>query len=452
MKRTINRSLLFALLVTTSLGATMLAPNSVLAAADNTIAYQAKKLTAPQMLAKQQQAVAFILKNFKAIDPKKRGKSAPFLKALASTAKSIEAVKTAAEAKDKKAFANALPVMAQSIATLNQTYKLSKLKNKKIATGVKTLNTVWDLYLKRVMGGKAAKPDEQAKANGRRINDMQKRLDKMAQNQKITAAQKKELERLRKLLEKAKANNRKPTQQWYTAYILADFAGYYAGYYYWYAAYDPTYAAYYQSSWEYFSHEVSYSYQESFSYYESYSFESYEQTSIETSESYDFSYSAEEYSAFDAEYEATDDSLDQATEEEYQATDLDDEIEAADDYDDPNETVDDAGDNPDDEADAASGLEDEQALADNNPDNDDDYLNDDAGDDDQASADDDGGDDSADAADDSGDDSADAADDDGGDDSMDSDDGGGDDSADDGGGDDGGGDDGGGDDGGGDDE
>ena len=451
MKLTINRSLLLALFMTTSLSATVLIPDYVLAAADDTIAFQAKKLTAPQMLAKQQQAVAFILKSYKAIDKQKRGKSAPFLKALASTAKSIEVVKTAAEAKDTKAFANGLPVLAQSIATLNQTYKPSKLKDKKVATGVKTLNSMWDLYLKRVIGGKAAKPEEMAKSNGRRINDMQKRLDKMAKNDKITAQQKKELERLCKLLEKAKANNRKPTQQWYTAYILADFAGYYAGYYYWYAAYDPTYAAYYQSSWEYFSHEVSFIYQESYSYYESYSFESYEQTSVETSESYDFDYSAEEYSAFDAEYEATDDSLDQATEDEYQATDEDDEIEAADDYDDPNETVDDVGDNPDDEADAASNLDDEQASADDNPDNDDDYLNDDSGADDEASSDDDGGDNNADAADDSGDDSADSADDgadaadDGGDDSMD--DGG----ADDGGTDDGGADDGG-DDGGGDDE
>lgn len=446
MRSTINRSLLAAVFFAAGVGITTTLPTRAFAANDK-VEFQAKKLTAPQMLAKQQQAVAYILKSYKAIDKAKRGKSAPFLKALASTAKQIETVKKAAEAKDAKTFANALPVLAQSIATLNQTFKLSGLKDKKVSTGVKTLNKMWDLYIKRVMGGKAKDPGAMAKNNGRRIREMEQRLDKMAAN-KMTAKQKKELDRLRKLLAKAKANNKRPSQQWYTAYIIADFAGYYAGYYYWYAAYDPTYVAFYQDSWEYFSHEVTYSYEESYSYYESYSFESYESTSVETSESYDFDYSAEEYTSFESEYEQTEDSIDQTAEEEYQATDEDDEIETADDYDDPNETVDDAGDDPDETADADSGL-DEEPAADDNPDNDDDFLdeasNDDGGDD---AADDDGGADEA--ADDGNDGADDAAMDDGNDDGG-ADDGADDAGADDGGSDDGGADDGGGDDGGGDD-
>jgi hypothetical protein len=119
MKLVINRSLLAAIFMATSVGMTISLPQTVFA--DDKVEFQAKKLTAPQMLAKQQQAVTFILKSFKAIDKAKRGKSAPFLKALASTAKNIETVKAAAEAKDGKTFANTLPLLQQSIATLNQT-------------------------------------------------------------------------------------------------------------------------------------------------------------------------------------------------------------------------------------------------------------------------------------------------------------------------------------------
>lgn len=446
-----HRSVIPALLISAALGIGFSGLLPSPAMADSKIEFQAKKLNAAQLLEKQHQAVAFILKAYKEIPKEKRGKSAPFLKSLSATAKNIKLVSDAVKAKDNKKFAASLPMLAQSIAELDQTYRMAKLKNKKVAVGVKTLNKAWDAYLKRVKGSKAANDKELATANGRRIKDMQRRLDKMAQNKGIKDKEKREIERLRKLLDKAQANNRKANQQWYTSMILADFAGIYAGYYYYYTAYDPTYASFYQESWEYFSTEVSYSYTESSSYYESYSWESYEQT-VETSESYDFEQTSEEYNSFESEYEQTDETVDSAVEEEYQATDEDKAIDAAEDYDSP-EQVDDVGDNPDPEADAESTVEDDtaaaddNATADDNSQDDDAYMNDepdeavaddnasddngaddnasdDNGADDSAAPDDNGADDSA-APDDNSDDSA-APDDSGGDDTP-SDDGGGDD-------------------------
>lgn len=466
MGRFVHKRLLPTLLISVGLSVGFSASLVSTAMADSKIEFQAKKLNAEQLLKKQGQAVAFIHKAFKALPKDHRGKSAPFLKSLAATAKNIKQLSAAAKAKDGKTFAATLPVLAQSIAQLNQTYRLAKLKDKKIAVGVETLNKAWRQYLKRVKGGKAKNDKELAKANGRRIKDMQRRLDKMAQN-KMNAREKRELERLRKLLDKAQANNRKADQQWYTSIILADFAGYYAGYYYYYTAYDPSYATFYRDSWEYFSTEVSYSYQESYSYYESYSWESYEQT-VETSESYDFEQTSEEYNSFEAEYEQTEETVDTAVEEEYQATDEDKAIDTAEDYD-SDEKVDDVGDNPDPEADAQSEVEDDSAAADDNSQDDQAYLNDDAsdeaaapddsGDDDSAAPADDNNDDNAAAPDDNNDDNA-AAPDDNNDDQAAPDDNGGDDNqADDNGGDDNaaddnsGGDDGGGDDnGGGDDD
>ena len=425
------------------------------------VEFRAKKLNAEQLLKKQGQAVQFILKNFKALPKEQRGKSAPFLKALSNTAKQLKEVRKAAASKDSKAFAAKLPELAAAVAQVDATFKLSGIKDKKVKLGVKTLDKAWNAYLKRVKGGKAPNAKELATKNGRRIHDMQKRLDKMAANKNMTKRQKREIERLQGLLRKALAASKHGNQQWYATVLIADFEGYYAGYYYWYAAYDPQHYQFYRDSWDYFSTSTEYFYSESYSYYEEYSWASYEE-SVETSESYDFEYTSEEYQSFESEYESSEETLDTATEEEYSATDEDKAIEAADDYD-SNEAVDDAADNPDQEADAASDLSDDQSDAADAADEDSSYLDDNSNEEasadnnaDDSTANDGDQDDNA-AADDAGDENAnadDGSDDAGmdnnadGDESAADDSSGDDNSADDGGGDDNGGDDGGSDDGG----
>ncbi|MBL0371416.1 hypothetical protein JJB09_05190 [Rhizobium sp. KVB221] len=359
MKRSNKGAAISAALI--SLGLAFAGITAAPAHAASEIEFQAKKLNADQLLKKQQQAISFILKNYKALPKDKRGKSAPFLKALSATAKNIKAVTAAAQAKDNKKFAAILPELAASVAQVNATFKLSGIKDHKVALGVKTLDKVWSEYLKRVKGGKAANSQEIATKNGRRINDMKRRLDTMAANKAITKNQKRELDQLRRQLDKASDANKRGNQQWYAVMLLADFDGYYAGYYYWYSAYDQNDSAFYRDSWEYFSTTSSYFYSETSSYYESYSWESYE-LSVETSESYDFEYTSEEYQSFESEYESTEETLETSVEEEYSATEEDQSIEQAEDYD-SNETVDDAADNPDPEADAASDMQDEQADA-----------------------------------------------------------------------------------------
>jgi hypothetical protein len=430
-----RNAVLPALLVTLGLGMGLSGTLATPLLAQEKVEFQAKKLNAAQLLKKQRQAVAYVLKAYKALPKEQRGKSAPFLKSLAETAKQIKAIDRAADAKDSKSLAVALPKLAEAIAQANLTYQLSGLKDKKIGGGLKTLNQAWEHYLKRIKGSNAKNAKDQAQKNGRRIKDMERRLDKMAQGQ-LTDKEKKELERLRKLLAKASNANKKADQQWYTTILIADFTGYYSGYYYWYTAYDTSSAAFWQSEWEYFETSSSYFYAEYSEYYESYSWTSYEE-SVEVSESYDFEYTAEEYASFESEYESTEESLDASAEEEYQATDEDDEIQAAESYDDPDETADDPADEPDQEADADSTLEDDAAAADNDTQNDDDYLDtaaDDSGDDDADASADDASDDSA-ASDDGND-----ADDNSSDDNA-SDDNGMDDSSDDGAADDSGADD-----------
>jgi hypothetical protein len=444
MKRSIRVAALPAAMVSFALAFAILPAGPALAAAQ--VEFQAKKLNAEQMLEKQGQAVSYILKNIKALPNDKRGKSAPFLKALAATAKNIETVRSAAKAKDNKKLASSLPELASAIAQVNATHALSGIKDKKIDLGVKTLDKVWKDYLKQVKGGSAANAQQIATKNGRRISDMKQRLDKMASNKKMTKRQKTELQRLQKLLAKAQSANKSKDQQWYTVMLLADFDGYYTGYYYWYAAYEPQYYDFYKDSWEYFSTNSSYFYSESSSYYESYSWSSYEE-SVEVSESYDFEYTSEEYQSFESEYESTEETLDTAAEEEYSATDEDKAIEAADEYDSP-ENVEDAADDPDPEADAASEMNDDaadavddnsndDAAAEDNSENQDvdnadtpddaaaDDNSDDNGQDDNATADDASDDTSADDASDTADDSA--ADDSAGDDDSSADDSGGDD-------------------------
>ena len=228
MERSKNKSLLPALLVSLSLGIGFAGSLVTEASAQGKIEFQAKKLNAAQLLRKQRESIAFIFQAFKKIPKAQRGKSAPFLKALLTTSKAIKDVEKTVKTKNNKQFAVALPKLAQAIAQLNQTYKLSKLRDKKVGIGVTTLNKAWRQYLKRVQGSKAANNKDLARNNGRRIHDMRRRLDKMGQNKHMTNKQKRELERLRRLLDKAQANNRRANQQWYTSIILADFAGYYA--------------------------------------------------------------------------------------------------------------------------------------------------------------------------------------------------------------------------------
>src|SRR5262245_17534755 len=107
-----------------------------------TIEFQAKKLNADQLLQKQKEAVVFITEAVKKIEKPQLGRSAPFLKSLGEVSKSIKQVEATANAKDNKKFGQTLPILALSIAELNQTYTLSQLKDEKIKIGVDTLAKV----------------------------------------------------------------------------------------------------------------------------------------------------------------------------------------------------------------------------------------------------------------------------------------------------------------------
>ena len=262
------------------------------------------KLTAAQMLGRQQVAVAVIAKSYTALPKEARGRSAPFLKGLIDVANAYRDLAAATRARDNRKTGAALPKVATSLAKLNSAYQLSGIRDPKIASSLKSLNGLWKTYLKAVNVGAPRWSQKQATASARKINHMRRELLGRNASQKGDRRAAAQRAHLLALLREADAATRQADQLWYASMLMAEIYGYYAGVYEFYSAYEPAYAADYRESWQSISIETRYFYRESVSYYEEYTWSSYEET-IEVSESYEFGLTEAEFTAVETEVETS---------------------------------------------------------------------------------------------------------------------------------------------------
>ena len=254
------------------------------------------KLTAAQMLGRQQVAVTIIAKSYTTLPKEARGRSAPFLKGLIDVANAYREVAAASRARDNRKMGAALPKVATSLAKLNSAYQLSGIRDPKIAGSLKSLNGLWKTYLKVVNVGAPRSSQKQATASARKISHMRRELMGRSASQKGDRRAAAQRAHLLALLREADAASRQADQLWYASMLMAEIYGYYAGAYEYYSAYEPAYAVDYRESWQTISTETQYFYRESVTYYEEYTWTSYEQT-VEVSESYEFGLSETEFTA-----------------------------------------------------------------------------------------------------------------------------------------------------------